>query len=299
MPSSAGSGTKRGVLRVYLAVGLQTLISAGTYLIAKGVLAELAPLEVAWLRFVGGGLVYAAVFAATGRGLLPPREAIPRVLLLGLVGLVFNQCFFLVGLSRSTPTHAAILYALTPACVLVGSRIFLAERISLGKALGIVVAFAGVAVVLLEKGLQAAKGPLVGDLFILGAVLSWAGYTVWARPVSARYGSLTATGWALMAGGLFALPFGPLFVHPAALAQVSAAAWAGVAFLVVVTSVISYLLWGYALARLEAAKVAVFANLQPVATALLSWAILGEGITLPVLVGGLLVIAGVTATQRG
>ncbi len=286
------------MFRVYLALAAQTIISASTYLVAKVVLETLGPAEIAWLRFVLGGLCYVALFAATGRRVLPPPAELPRVVMLGVVGLLLNQSLFLFGLDRTTPTHTAILYALTPAVVLLGSRVLLGERISRGKAAGLACAFVGVAVVLLEKGLDAARGPLVGDLFVLGAVFAWAAYTVLTRPMARQHGSLQTTGWALTAAAALALPFGPLVTSAERLVALDAATWAGVAFLVVVTSVISYLLWGYALQRLEAAKVAVFANLQPVATAALSWALLGDVPGAGAVVGGLLVIAGVTLTQR-
>lgn len=292
--------SQSGMGRVYLAVGGQTLISACTYLVAQATMKELGPLEVAWFRFVFAGMVYAALFLATGRPLLPPRETMPRVLLLSIVGLVLNQGLFLSGLALSSPTHAAILYALTPAVVLVQGRLFLGERISALRAVGVAVAFVGVGLVLFEKGFRAATETLVGDLLILGAVVSWATYTVLTRPLARSAGSLQTTGWVLMAGGLISLPVGPLVLGgTAAWASVSIEAWMGIAFLVLVTSVIAYLLWGYALGRLEAAKVAVFTNLQPVATAALSWIVLGEGISLAAAAGGLLVIVGVTSTQRG
>jgi len=50
-------------------------------------------------------------------------------------------------------------------------------------------------------------------------------------------------------------------------------------YLIVMTSVVAYLLWSWALAHLAAARVAVFTNLQPLATALLAQAFLGERVT--------------------
>jgi drug/metabolite transporter (DMT)-like permease len=286
-------------LAAYLALLLQTAISAGTYLFAKRTLAELHPLELAELRFALAAIVYAAILAGTGRRLVPPPGDRLRALALGVVGLPVNQGLFLSGLARSTPAHAAILYALTPACVLAGARLFLGEPISRARLSGILVAFTGAAVLLLERGLAQARGPLVGDLLLLGAVFAWAAYTIGTRPLAQRHGALEPTGWALVGGAIVSAPFAPLFVRaPHALASVSAAAWAGLAFLVIATSVVAYLLWAFALRRLEAARVAVFTNLQPVATAALSYAIFGERIGVGAAVGGLFVLAGVTLAQR-
>ena len=114
-----------------------------------------------------------------------------------------------------------------------------------------------------------------------------------------EYGALTGTGWAMIAGAALALPLGPLRASELArISELSGLAWLGIAYLVAITSVVSYLLWSYGLKRLEAARVAVFTNLQPVATALLAWLILGEQIGLAAAVGGGLVILGVTISQR-
>jgi drug/metabolite transporter (DMT)-like permease len=56
---------------------------------------------------------------------------------------------------------------------------------------------------------------------------------------------------------------------------------------------VSYLLWGWALARTDASRVAVFSNLQPVATALLAWAVFGDPLTLHFVVATLCVLLGV------
>ena len=73
----------------------------------------------------------------------------------------------------------------------------------------------------------------------------------------------------------------------------------GLFYIAIITSVIAYGLWTWALKSMSATRVAVFTNLQPVFTALLSWSLLGEDITTPTILGGLLVIAGITALQRG
>src|SRR2546423_1689924 len=80
-------------------------------------------------------------------------------------------------------------------------------------------------------------------------------------------------------------------------AHAARAAWLGVAYLILVTSVIAYLLWYWALAHLPAARVAVFTNLQPLATAVLAHLFLGEHVTPQFVGGALVVIAGVVLAQ--
>jgi drug/metabolite transporter (DMT)-like permease len=275
----------------------QTTISALTYLAARRATAELAPLNVAVLRLLGTGLIYALVLAATRGPLLPPRADWGNFLLLGLLAGPINQGFFVLGMSRSTAAHGALLYALTPLLVYGASVVLGRERSSPRRLLGIGVAFAGVAVLLLGRGLTAAASGLTGDLFILTAVLAWMVLTLEVKPLAARHGPVRTTAWCLSAGALWALLAAPLVAEPTALLRVSPPALGSFLFMTVCSSVIAYLLWNYALSRAEASRVAVFSNLQPVATAIAAWLILQEPIAWEVLVGGALVLLGVRRAQ--
>ena len=299
-PAAPAPTSATPLSRVYVVLSVHTLIAAGTYLVAKDAFRQWAPLELTWLRILLASSLYLTVFVVTRRPLLPPRSERKRLLTLGFLGMPINQGVFMLGLSLSTPAHAAIAYAMTPATVMVGAHFLLGERLTRRRALGVGVAFSGVAVVLLERGLSFALHGLAGDLLLLLAMVAWAGYTVMTRPLARKYGALTTTGWVWFAGALWTLPFGPWVLRPVEqLDLITTRGWLGLTYIVLVTSVLAYLLWGYALERLEAARVAIFTNLQPVVTALLAWVVLGDPVSLPTAVGGLLVIGGVSLIQRG
>ncbi|HEX9793976.1 MAG TPA: DMT family transporter [Planctomycetota bacterium] len=284
---------------IYAAMAAQTLISAGTFLVVKAATGLLAPLELAWFRFVVAALAYVTVLLATGRRLLPPRTAFRRLLLLALLGTVFNQCMFLSGQARTPPTHGAILYALTPACVLLFERMLLGAAITGRKALGTTIAFSGAALVLLQNGIDLAGGTFAGDGMILAAVFSWSAYTVLARAEIRAHGAVSFTAWALILGAVMSTPFAPLVVRaPAEWPAIPAGAWLGVLYLGLMTSTLAYLLWNVGLRHLEAAQVAVFSNLQPVCTGLLSWFVFGERLTWHLAGGFALVVLGVSRVQR-
>lgn len=296
-PLAAAPARPAGAL-VYGALGLQTVISAGTYLAAKRAMVELPPFEVVLLRFALSGALFAALlFFVKGRT-LPPRAAWARVALCGLLAGPFNQGFFFYGLSRSVAAHSALLYALTPLGVYLYLLARGRERTSRRRLAGILVAFAGVLVLLLGRGLEAAWDPIVGDLFILVAVAAWVLYTAEGIPLIQQHGAFRASAWTMAVGALMMMPLAPLLVDPARVAAASGTAHAMVLYLGVATSVVSYLLWFYALSRLEASRVAVFANLQPPATAVAAWLILGDPITWEIVAGGALVLVGVRVAQR-
>jgi drug/metabolite transporter (DMT)-like permease len=285
----------RGVL---VALLVQTAISAGTHLAAKQATALVEPLLLVTLRLVLAAAAFAVVLALLPRPRLPPRRTWAWLLGYGLLAGPVNQGLFLYGLSRSKATHGALLYALTPLGVHLVAVALKRERASAHRVVGIALAFAGVAVLLLGRGMREAMEPLWGDLFILGAVASWVAWTTQSKPFAAAHGGLRTAAWAILAGGLWMLPVAPFVVSVDALEKIPALGWGCLAYLVFLTTLVAYAAWNYALARTEASRVAIFANLQPVATALLAWGFLGEALVWEVAVGGALVLLGVRLGQR-
>ncbi len=288
-----------GLLPVYAALLGQTLISAGTYLAAKQAMGELRPFEVVCARMLIAGVIFALMLAVLPGRALPPKRALPLICGLGLLAGPLNQGLFFWGLAQSVPAHGALLYALTPLGVFLYMVARRRETVSVRRAVGIGLALVGVTVLLTGRGLAQAWGPLVGDLFILAAVAAWVLYTAEGRRLIPEFGAVRASAWTMLAASIFTLPFAPFVVDLERVASASPLTWALLAYLGVLTSVVAYMLWYFALSRLEATRVAVFSNLQPAATAIAAWLILGDPLTWEILVGGVLVIAGVRITQRG
>lgn len=284
---------------MYGALLLQTAISAGTYLTAKYALAYLGWPALVMLRNLGGAALLAALVMASPGPAWPPRPVARRVLLLGLLVIPLNQSLFIAGLAYTTPAHASLMYTLTPLFVLLLSVLTKVERLEGPKVVGVALALAGAAMVVLERSAGASsEGPRHGDLLILAAVVAWALYTVLGRRLVHEHGPLKATAWSMIAGTVMFLPVGAPAMARVAPASLPAGVWAALAFLVVFTSVVSYLAWSYALRWLVPSRVAVFSNLQPVVTAALSWALFSEPITLRLAAGGGLVILGVLVATR-
>jgi len=288
------AGVSRGVVAALL---LQVCIGGGTFLVAKAVVGLLPiPTAVMW-RYLLSAAVFIAILAALPGPMLPPRHALSRVAFLGFLAGPLNQGLFFWGIAHSTAAHGALLYALTPMGVYLYALARGRERASLRALIGILLGFCGVLVLLLAHGTHALSGVFAGDLLILGAVVAWVVYTTDGKPFIGEFGAVRATAWTLIAGTLWMLPMAPFVLQPALLWGSSAGVKGLILYLALLSSVASYLLWYWALGRTEASKVAIFNNLQPVATALASWLVLGERIGWEVGVGGALVLVGVRLTQ--
>jgi drug/metabolite transporter (DMT)-like permease len=296
---------------------LQTSLAIAGYFVAKGTLHALQAAPLLLVRSAGAAVLLFVVSAFWSRRREPMKIAKGdawRVIGLGLLAVPLNQGLFYAGLSLSTASHAALLYGLTPALVLLIGAVRGTERLTRPRAIGVFAAFAGVVLVLQHRAAPAAPAiqtpslfgaaaqsagahALLGDLLVLCAVTSWASYTALSRGLVDRLGPVRATSWTLGAGALAYLPVGAWLSRDVVWTAQPAEIWWAVLWLITMSSVVSYVAWYYALQRLDPSRVAVFSNLQPIGTVLIAAVELGQTLDLGFAAGTVLVIAGVLVAQ--
>jgi drug/metabolite transporter (DMT)-like permease len=252
----------------------------------------------ALMRFFLAAIVLWPLGERKRAGRIIARSDQKKIWVLGLLAIPLNQGFFLYGLQWTTAAHSALLYGLTPLFVMLFAAWKLKERVTLWRVAGISLAFAGVVIVLLEQGLDLDPEQFRGDILVLLAVVAWALYTVLGKPLIEKYGAMVITARAMTYGTILFLPIGLTSIIEFQPALVGTEAWIGLLYCALLTSVVAYSLWYWALQYIDATQVAVFSNLQPVLAALLAWALLGEPLTTVFVGGGVLVLAGVFLTGR-
>jgi drug/metabolite transporter (DMT)-like permease len=277
---------------------LNVLIASGTFLVVKRTLVEFPPLPLALFRFVlAAAVVWPAVrWARPGKRIAPADRA--AVWMLGVLAVPLNQGLFLIGMKWASASHASLLYALTPAFVVLIMFARRAARPVPMQIAGIALAFAGVLLLLLQRGLHFDRHSLLGDLLVCGAVVAWAAYIALGSRLSRRYGPLLVTSEALLAGTIVYLPIGlPSLIgfHPA---TISGTAWLGLFYLAWLTSGLNYILWFWGLEHLKPATVAMITNIQPIVTAAMAWAFLGERLPAGFILCTACVLLGVWMTRR-
>jgi drug/metabolite transporter (DMT)-like permease len=280
------------------ALGLNVLIASGTFLVAKQTLHEFPPLALAMFRFVlAAGLLWPmSRWMRPGVRIRPADRG--RIVMLGILAVPLNQGLFLVGLQWASASHAALLYALTPAfVVMLGLRIG-GARPGWGEIGGIALAFAGVALLLLQRGLHFDPHSTRGDVVVLLAVVAWAAYLLLGRDLTRRYGAMVVTAEALLMGTLIYLPLGLVALSRFAPGAVTTAGWIGVLYLAWLTSALNYVIWFWGLRHLKPATVAMLTNLQPIVAASMAWAFLHEPLPAGFAVSLVLVLGGVWLTQH-
>jgi drug/metabolite transporter (DMT)-like permease len=228
-----------------------------------------------------------------------------RILVFGILLVPINQYCFLRGLRYTVPSHPALFYALTPLGVLILASIVRQELPDRRKVLGVILALVGVYIILRpwEAG-ETIKEMRWGDFWILGAVLAWVVYTVLARRTCQDHDPRVVTAWSLILGAVVMTPIGAHSLVTMNYSSIQPAAWAGLAWMIVFTSVAMMLVWNVLLHFLGPVEVAICTNAQPPTTAALSALMAGVGLLssdqdlgLIFWFGMLLIVTGVVLVQ--
>lgn len=277
---------------------LVQVLFAGISVAGKFVLPHVPALPLALCRLLAAAIVLFALERFLIRAPIPPPRDLAAFALFALLGVVLNQGLFLLGLERTSATHAVLIIATIPAFTLLVATLLRHERADRVKTAGLALSFGGVALLVLSGGLAQAQGSLVGNLLIAANALSYSTYLVLSRPYLARHDPLTVIAWTFVFGtlemGLVATA--PLLrVDWTLLPQDT---WIAFLYILIGATIMSYGLNNWVLRHVQASRVASFVYLQPLLGVLLAALLLDERITPTVLISGALILAGVWLANR-
>jgi drug/metabolite transporter (DMT)-like permease len=253
----------------------------------------LSPVALTFLRFAVACLAFAAYFLL--RRIPLPLSLIPRVAMLGFVGFTLYHLSLNLGETVTASGAASLVIATMPAFVVLFSRILLKERIGSLRAVGMVLGFLGLAAILVPT-IEVSKNPL-GVAAILPAPLSAALYTVLGKSYLRREEPAVLTGYAQSFGLLFLIPLlsDSTFLEVLTLPL---RGWIVVLFLGIGSTALGYTVWYKILKVAEASVVGSYSYLVSLIAVLFGHLILSEPFTVNLVVGGVLVMAGVYLAHR-
>jgi drug/metabolite transporter (DMT)-like permease len=268
--------------------------SAIKVLLDHGTAAE----DIAILRYLVAAPGFAFLLRRVG-GLpgLNRRDAL-RILAAGALVVAGYHISLNVGERYTTAGAAALVVALAPAMTLALALGLRLERFSRGRMIGIATAFAGVAVVvLLGSGEKISLENTQGPLIVLGAPLAFALYNVLLLPLFRQYGVLALTAATSLAGMVALVPFARRNTFDG-LGGTTAGDLALVLYLGIVCTLLGYIAWNVGLRGLGASRAVAYAYGIPPLAVLIGALALDEPVTLWLVLGGVLVVAGVALAQN-
>ena len=257
------------------------------------------PVTLAILRW-GIGFLCVLPVALLLRVEWPPRGDWPSV---AALGVAFFGLFFIlynIALSYTTAARASLALSTLPLQTMVVGALLGVERLSARKTLGVCIAVLGVAAALASGLANAPEGAWRGELIMTGAVLCMAFYNVWSRPFIQRSSALGFLAVGMGAGAAALVILGVLTGRVAVLASFGTSQWIAGIYLGVGGGALAFILWVMALERASPTRVANTMTVNPIAAGLLATQLVGEPITVDLIVGLVAVFAGIwIATTEG
>ena len=276
----------------------------GTF-IAGRILAQSLPLmTAAFGRFFVASILLVIV-AVKMEGKLPRlnREQLLLTAILGFTGIfLYNICFF-GALARVPAGRTSLFVSLTPIVTAILAGLIFSERLGLRRWMGIVIALLGAIVVITRGDLLGGITDIgqslgVGELMMLGAVLSWATYTLISRKALETLSPIAATTYGTLWGFVFLSigAFGELKDIDWGLLDWRV--WTSVFYLGAFGTVLAFIWYYQGIQRVGPSRTAIFTNLVPAFGVLFSAALLGEPILISMVVGGLIAALGVSLVNK-
>lgn len=285
--------------RAYVYLIFSTLLWGGVFHVIKYPLAVAPPFVLLITRFTLTAILLSPfLFKSHNYRLIFQSGVLREIIILSVIGICGYNILFTYGMGMTEPATGSLIIAANPVMTTLISRLWKKEAVSPIRWFGIVLAFAGLAFIVFEgklaNALHLKLGP--GNLILLGAPFMWAIYSVRSRDVLTRVPSAVFTAAIVV----FSLPpQGAMAIY-----QFDGWRWAsntgfwlGIAYLGILATGVSYLLWNEGVRLIGAARSSIFINLIPV-TALLIAMLLGQPLHMHHYIGGLIVVLGVILATR-
>lgn len=280
-----------------LYLSLASSIWGGMYVVVKHVVDVVPPLEIVWIRYMIAIVALLIIGTATKQSWHIEKRDMLLIVMIGVIGNTVSILTQEAGTMLSTAQMGAIITSTTPAFMVLFARIILKERITLKKALSIVLATAGVGVIVgtgsIDPSLQ------LGGISLLVAALTWALMSVLIKKVPGQYSQIVVTFYSILVAVVVLTPFTvsrlprldvEAMLHPSI--------WGGLLYLGIISTACGFLLWNRGLQMLNASSGGLFFFLQPIVGTLLGWLLLGEQIGLSFWTGTAFIFIGVLLVVR-
>ena len=297
MMNTRATGNSPSLRTIYMKLVAVSAIWGGTFVAGRYLGAGVPPLLSATARFLLSSLSLLLYLLISRTPIVvPPIRQLLQLAMLGFFGIfAYNICFF-YGLSHTTASRASLIVALNPAMIALASLCFFHERLQKRQFLGILLCIMGAGLVIVSRSKDSLAGTLTGDLIILGCVVSWVVYSVFARDVSKNLGPLLTVSYSIWFGTLMLCIACAFIVQEpffASLLALSSAQWMSIAYLGFIGSAVAYIWYYDAIGYIGATRSGAFIALNPIIAVLFGALLFKESLTPLTCFGGAAAVLGI------
>ena len=223
-----------------------------------------APMIMVDFRVAGAALLFWLT------SLFLPKEHVPagdilRLFGAGMLGVLFNQGCFVLGVNLTSPGEASLVTTTMPMWVMLLAWLILREPITLKKAGGIAAGAAGAIILIAGNGARAyGSNPALGDVIVLCAQLSYALYLTLYRNFIRKYSLVTLMKWMFLSATVVGLPSSLKWLGATDWSAISPTEWGGIAYVVVCGTFLAYICIMIGQKTLRPTLVGMYNYVQPI-----------------------------------
>jgi drug/metabolite transporter (DMT)-like permease len=274
-----------------------------TWLASKQGVKYMPSLQMAGIRQSLGGLCYVIYFLSKGAK-LPNRKEWVSIVILSLLNFALTNGLSTWGLQHITAGLGAIIGSIFPLWIVVIGLFTSSTKIPTKAIIGLLIGFAGICVVFFDHLSDFQNPDFRFGIFIsLAATWTWAFGTLYTKKKAASFNPYFSLGLQMVISGFILLVFTQVANTPSnklaiPFSEIPWQSWASVGYLVLFGSLISFMAYLYALQNLPTEQASIYAYVNPVVAALLGALLFSEKITLYIVIGGLVALAGVYLVNK-
>ncbi|MGB7925380.1 MAG: DMT family transporter [Pyrinomonadaceae bacterium] len=294
---SAATSLRDGAFAPHLAL-VAVQIMFGTWpIVGKIALRALPSTALVAFRVCGAAIAFVILQHTMGSAQTIRKRDYAHLALYSLLGVVLNQLLFVKGLDLSTVINATLLGTTIPVFTLLVSIALGFDRVSLRKALGILLAAVGVVYLVDPLRANFSGSTTLGNLLIVANSISYGAYIAISKDMLKRYGALTVITWIFIFGAVATVPIGAFTLATTPIQSAGPGVWLAVLYIILVPTVGAYYLNAWALQRVAPSTVATYIYLQPLIAFALAPLILGERWSSRTWIASALIFAGVAVVS--
>ncbi len=285
--------------RAYIELLIVAVIWGAASPVIKYTLGGFSPAVFLTYRFFISAVLAVIIFVITGFKLPKNPKTLALTLFNGFLISTVSLGLLFLGTEKTTSIDSNIISTMAPITIALAGVFFLKERVTKKEAIGILIALAGTLITIIGPVLKSGRGfgGLEGNLLVFGSVIVTTVTAVLAKMILRDdVDAITATNLSFVIGFITILPFGlPTILNSGfrVITSIPLSYHLGVFYMAILSGTLAYFLWHKAEKTIEISEVNLIAYLYPIFGTPLSVFWLGEKITLPFVVGAIVIAAGV------
>jgi len=262
-------------------------------------LREIDPYSFNALRFIFATSLLWFVAHKRGHSLKVEKEHFWKMVGIGIVGNLFYQMFFIIGVNYTYAANAAVMLGTIPIWVALLSQFFTDEKLTPLKAIGVFFAFAGVTFIIMggQGTLSFESETFLGNIITLIAAICWATYTILSRKYLKVYSPIQYSAFMSVVGLVSLLIVGLPFLIKLDWSEITIIGYGGVFYSGALSVGLAYIIWNNGVKKIGAVRTAAYQNLVPVLGLIFGLVLLGEELSVLQYIGAALVVTGIVLAR--